>query len=134
MELKEEPNGWATRLQRLLHEARRCARDFRLVTGGPVSLRQRQRLAEPWRPSCNRPWTAMNGCLRSTRARTRPQPGPAHDAPADEDLGLFPNRGGGPSRRRMRSFIETDLKQGHSVLPLHLYLNSYIFYETEQCM
>ena len=48
VELEEEPHGWAARLQRLLHEARRCARGYRMVTGGPVSPRRRQRLAEAW--------------------------------------------------------------------------------------
>lgn len=48
VELEEEPNGWAARLQRLLHEARRCARGFRMVTGGPVSPRRRQRLTAVW--------------------------------------------------------------------------------------
>ncbi len=42
------PHGWAARLQRLLHEARRCARGFRMVTGGPVHARRRQALAETW--------------------------------------------------------------------------------------
>ncbi len=48
VEQEEEPHGWAARLQRLLHEARRCARGFRMVTGGPVYPRRRQRLAEAW--------------------------------------------------------------------------------------
>ena len=48
VEQEEEPHGWAARLQRLLHEARRCARGVRMVTGGPVYPRRRQRLTEAW--------------------------------------------------------------------------------------
>ena len=48
VEQEEAPHGWAARLQRLLHEARRCARGFHMVTGGPVHPRRRQRLAEAW--------------------------------------------------------------------------------------
>ena len=178
VELEEEPHGWAARLQRLLHEARRCARGFRMVTGGPV-----QRLAETWeailQPALDRyerlpplhrgkrrghnlalALRPAPGGLPALPDRPRhpllPQPGragPAHDAPADEDLGLFPDPGGGPPLCRHaqphrdrpqagtrppdgpaadRTPALTACRLGHPVRPLHQYLNIVTFWELGQ--
>ena len=76
VELEEAPHGWAARLQRLLHEARRCARGFRMVTGGPVAPRRRQRLAEAWEDPAAGPGPLRTLAPAPQGEATRPQPGP----------------------------------------------------------
>ena len=146
VELEEVPRGWAARLQRLLHEARRCARGFRMVTGGPVAPRRRQRLAEAWeailQPALDRyerlpplhkgKRRGHNLALALRRHRdaclrflTDPAI-PFTNNLAEQALrmmrlqmkisGCFRTREGARRFADMRSLIETDRKQGRDLL------------------